>query len=240
MKYLSNADRKSYTALTAWEPRTLNKSEKIVALVCQLHTADPVAEASPTFVDEIHAQFGHMYERRMLVLAALKDKAKLDELLALYPNVGAFIQQSNRPTKGLLGAALEKVTAHQVLAAHDWFAQMVSALSRIPKLNDFFLVYSGVGPNKALIHRSAIETKNPLLYGVAVPAAAQKTFIDLFDVKNHTNLRLILNYELHLDNDFTGGEELEINERVLEGFLCRHTLLDFNYRGHKATFFTKL
>lgn len=261
MYYLNQADRATYNAFTTWVPRPLSKSEKVIAKISDTFNKSvdlgEVGQASAveltaltnshiTLADEIQNTFGHMYERRNLALRALTNAEAMKELLALYPNVAATEMHKNRPTKGLLGLALSATPNEAVAAAQQWFDVMVGALSLCPKLKDYFLVYSGVGPTKAIIHRVAIEqqaaseSKSSLLYGVAVNAVAQKTFIELFNVRNHGSLRLILQYELHLDPTFTKGAELEINKRVLPEPLHNHNVLDFNYRGHKATFFTKM
>lgn len=256
MQYLSNADRKIYASFTAWTPRPLNKSEKLIARIAEANAyarslsgrvrdIDDPAEQKMIreqmgLADEIHAAFNYMFERRNLAIRALLDQEALAELVALYPNVGVTQLYANKPTTGLLGLALAGHDEHTYAAAQAWFDKMVGALSLVHKLPDYYLVYSGVGPAKPLIHRSAIETKNPLLYGMTVPAAAQKSFIELFNVREHANLRLILDYNLHQDPTFTKGTELAIAPRQLEGFLKNHNVLDFDYRGHKATFFTKM
>lgn len=256
MYYLNQADREVYNAFNAWVPRALSKSEKLIVKIAESnafaqslmgHVRDMDDGATQRMMneqfalaEEIRVAFSHMFDRRNLAIRALQDPEAVKELIKLYPNVEATELHKNKPTKGLLGVALSGNPNEAVAAAQEWFDKMLGALSICPVLKDYYLVYSGVGPAKPLIHRSAIETKSSLLYGIAVHPTAQKTFIELFNVRAHSNLRLILDYELHKDPAFNKGAVLEIAPRQLEGFLKNHTVLDFNYRGHKATFFTKM
>lgn len=246
MNYLSKADRSIYNVVTNSSGRPLGKAEQTVAAIQRAHTT-PISTAAATELQrEIKSVFAYLEDRLNLAMDALYNKGKLEELLAFYPNVRAHALAGALPDKGLLGAAIAGVSEEDIAKAKVWFDKMVGAMSLIPKLKDYYLVYSGVGPNKAIIHRAAmikeeaLASQSNLLYGVAVHATAQKSFIELFNAKNNAALRLIQTFELHLDPSINGGTPLEINKRVLGGFLQNHNVLDFNYRGHKATFFTKL
>jgi len=256
MNYLSTAEQQVYKAFTNWTPRPFSKADELVADIVQANEdfVNVAVVGSPFKKEEIEklgvrrAQlvariaivFGYSEERNKLALAALTEAHAVRRLLDMYPNVRVNRLAAEKPTKGQLAFALAGRPETELLGAKAWFGDIVKALKQIHKLPDYYLVYSGVGPTKAIIHRAAIETKNPLLYGMAVPAAAQKAIIALFNVRELRHLRTILEWDLHLDETFNGGETVAIASRTLEGFLQNHRLLDFDHCGHKATFFTKL
>lgn len=237
MNYLSDDDRKLFQQHRAWERRPLTKSERVIAEVLVFSKMGNTSEDEHFVLKElIHNTFGHMFERRNLIIAALKDPEAMEKVLALYPYVKAAHLHANTPTTGLLSAALRGITEVEMTRMQTWFNQFVGAMSMLTKFELPYLVYTGMGPDRPNNNRYNPEQKHPVLWGVAVHPVAQKTFIDLFGHQKVPYFRAILEHQLHKDREFVGHVVIDIDETTYPGLQHVPTFA-VDYRGHKATFF---
>lgn len=238
MNYLSDADRKLFQQHRAWERRPLTKSERVITEVLVFSKMKNTSEDEHFVLKElIHNTFGHMFERRNLILAALKDPEAMEKVLALYPYVLAAYLHANTPATGLLAAALRGISEKEMAQMQTWFNQFIGAMSMLAKFELPYLVFTGMGPDRPNNNRYNPEQKHPVLWGVAVHPTAQKTFIELFGHQKTHLFKNILDLNLHKTEAFTGHVVVDIEETTYPGLQHVPTFA-VDYRGHKATFFT--
>lgn len=238
MNYLSDDDRKLFQQFKTWEKRPLTKSERVITEALVFSKMENTSEDEHFVLKElIHNTFGHMFDRRNLIIGALKDPAEMDKVLALYPYVLTSYQHANRPATGMLAAALHGVSDLGMAEMKTWFNQFIGAMSTLTKFEIPYLVYTGMGPDRPNNNTHKPESKHPVLWGVAVNPTAQKTFIDLFGYQKAHYFNAIFGYQLHKDPAFTGSVVIDFDETHYPGLQHVPTFVA-DYRGHKATFFT--
>lgn len=238
MNYLSDADRALFNQYRAWERRPLTKSERVITEVLVFSKMKNTSEDEHFILKElIHNTFGHMFERRNLIIAALKDPASMDKVLALYPYVHSAYLHANTSKEGMLAAALRGVSELDMSHMKAWFNRFVGAMSMLTKFEVPYLVFTGQGPERPNNNTYNPENKHPVLAGVTVNPIAQKAFIDLFGWQKADYFKAIFECNLHKDPAFTGEVEIDISETSYPGLQHVPTFV-VDYRGHKATFFT--
>jgi len=238
VKYLSEADRKLFQQHRTWEQRPLTKSERVITEALVFSKMTNTSDDEHFVMKElIHNTFGHMFERRNLIIAALKDPVAMDKVLTLYPYVLSAYLHANTPETSMLSAALRGVSDEQMDHMKAWFNHFIGAMSMIPKFDIPYLVYSGQGPDRPNNNTRNPENKQEALWGVAVNPTAQKTFTELFGYRKAHYFKAIFDCKLHKDKAFAAQVEIDIDEVSYPGLQHVPTIV-VNYRGHKATFFT--
>lgn len=236
MNYLSAQQRQVFNQFTAWVPQPLAKTEKLIDKIRRYHES-PSENAHTTLHVEILTGLSHMYERRNMALKALEDPRELAALYDLYPNVRAHALRAGRPNSGLLAMAIDGYTEEFVQGARAMFDNLLGALSQVPKTKEAYLVFTNAGPTKVQVDKAWRENKNPILSGIAIPANAQKVFIETFNKgRNVSYLNAILKYDLLDEDTITGSVPVSFVEVKVPGF-PHAPAYQLEYRGHRATVF---